>query len=352
MNASELACDRTRRSLLKLAGLLGLGAAVTGLVPAEKLESLLFRRNQYKVSETRLAMGTYVAITAIHSSRDQAQQAMGEAFEEIARLSALLTRFDERSPIGVLNATGFLEEVPDAVGAVIGASRHYYQRTGGVFDITVKPLLDLYQARFAVQQQPGEQEMTEAVGRIGLESLQVRGRALAFARPGMGVTLDGIAKGYIVDQASALLRARGIDNHLINGGGDIRVSGHAALGKPWSIAVQNPDPNGRPLETFTLQNGAVATSGNYEVYYDQEKLFHHIVNARTGHSPHFWDSASIVAPTVTEADALSTAVFLMEPTEGVRLIDAMPGCACLLLATDRSQMQSRNWPSLTRKIVG
>nr|WP_321467488.1 FAD:protein FMN transferase [uncultured Desulfobulbus sp.] len=352
MNASELVCNRKRRSLLKLAGLLGLGAAVTGLVPTEKLESLLFRRNQYKVSETRLAMGTYVAITAIHPSRDQAEQAMGEAFAEIDRLTRLLTRFDEGSSIGVLNTTGYLDEVPEPVAAVITASHHYYQRTGGVFDITVKPLLDLYQTRFAAHQEPTEQDMAAAVKLIGLESLEVRGKTLAFARPGMGVTLDGIAKGYIVDQASALLRARGIENHLINGGGDIRVSGHAAQGKPWSIAVQNPDPNGQYPETFTLHSGAVATSGDYEVYYDREKLFHHIVNARTGHSPHFWESSSIVAPTVTEADALSTAVFLMEPKDGVRLIDTMPGCACLLLAKDRPKTHSRAWSSLTGKNIG
>ncbi|MGD9948172.1 MAG: FAD:protein FMN transferase [Desulfobulbus sp.] len=351
MNGSELACDLKKRSFLKLAGLLGLGAAVTSLVPTEKIESLLFRRNQYKVSETRLAMGTYVAITAIHPSRDHAEQAMGEAFEEIARLSKLLTRFDERSPVGLLNATGSLEETPEAVGAVIAASRYYYQRTGGVFDITVKPLLDLYETRFSANKQPTEQEMADAVKLIGLPSLQTRGRALAFARPGMGITLDGIAKGYIVDQASALLRARGVDNHLINGGGDIRVSGHAAQGRKWSIAVQNPDQSNHYPETFSLQDGAVATSGNYEVYYDREKLFHHIVNARTGHSPRSWESVSIVAPTVTEADALSTAVFLMDPKEGVSLIDATLGCACLLLAAGSPQTHSRNWPLLTKKSV-
>lgn len=93
MKSSNM-CDQKRRSFLKLSGLLGLGAASATLLPAEQAEAVLFGKKNYKVSKTRLAMGTFVAMTAIHPSRDEAENAIGQAFEEIDRLSSLLSRYD------------------------------------------------------------------------------------------------------------------------------------------------------------------------------------------------------------------------------------------------------------------
>lgn len=336
-------CDRKRRSFLKYSGLLGVGTVAASILPAEYAEAFLFNRNEYKVTKTRLAMGTFVAMTAIHPSRDQAEEAFGRAFDEITRLSRLLSRHDSSSPLAELNRTGRLSDVPGELRDVVVESLAFHQQTRGRFDVTVAPLIDLYQACAAAGREPNEAEISRVLDVIGGDGVRADGSSLVLTRPGMGVTLDGIAKGYIVDRASDVLRRYGIDNHLINAGGDIRTCGCAARGKKWSVAIQDPQKRKEYPDIINMESGAIATSGNYEVYYDQEKLFHHIVNGRSGHSPRLSASVSVIAPTVLEADALSTAVFVLEPQEGIEFINRRPRCECLVIGRQGGIRTSAGW---------
>jgi FAD:protein FMN transferase len=336
-------CDVKRRSFLKLSGLLGLGAASVALLPAEKAEAFLFGKKEFKVSKTRLAMGTFVAMTAIHPSRDQAEQAIGEAFAEIDRLSAMLTHYEERSVIGSFNASGRMSEIPAEVQELVARSLYYHKVTDGAFDITVKPLIDLYKESFARAEQPTEAAIERTLKLVGSENLRPEGQGLVFASSGMGITLDGIAKGYIVDRASEVLRSGGVTNHLINAGGDIRTSGSAARGQAWTVAIQDPGKSREFPDIITMQDGAIATSGNYEIYYDREKLFHHIVNSHTGRCPQLASSVTVVAPTVMDADALATSVFVMEPAAGVGFINGQPDCECFVIARDGGVSRSAGW---------
>jgi len=335
--------DTKRRSFLKLSGLLGIGAAASALMPAENAEAFLFNRKEYKVTKTRLAMGTFVSITAIHSSRDQAEQVIGEAFDEIERLNLLLTRFGRNSPVSELNTTGKLEYMPQEVSELVASSLYYYRNTGGAFDITVTPLVDLYKKSFSEGKQPTDDQIEGVLKNIGCNNLRLAGNGLTFNRPGMAITLDGIAKGYIVDQVSGLLQRKEVINHLINAGGDIRTSGTAAKGRAWKVAVQDPSKNKEYPDVFEMNDGAVATSGNYEIYYDNEKLFHHIVNARTGLSPHLSASVTVKASTVMEADALSTSVFVLEPEDGIRFINSQMDCECLVITNTGEMKKSKGW---------
>jgi len=111
--------DNRRRTLLKLSGLLGLAALSPVTLLSEHAEALWFNRKRHKVSSTRLTMGTFVAITAIHTSRDEAESAIGRAFEEIQRLAFLLSRHEPRSPISELNRIGVLHDIPAEVHEVM-----------------------------------------------------------------------------------------------------------------------------------------------------------------------------------------------------------------------------------------
>lgn len=337
-------CDQQRRSFLKLSGLLGLGMATgAALMPAERAEAVLFGKSEHKVARTKLVMGSFLAITAIHSSRDQAEQAVGLAFDEVDRLCRLLSRHDAATPVAQLNRTGQLKGAPLEVLEVVARSLAFNRETGGAFDITVKPILDLYKTRFDAGQTPGEGEIAALLPLVGSEHLRFTGGDLAFARAGMGITLDGIAPGYIVDRASEVLSRHGVVNHLINCSGDIRTSGVAAKGKPWTVAIQDPGKQGDYPQVVSLGTGAISTSGDYELYYDQEKLFHHIVNARTGHSPTFATSVTVTAPTVMAADALATSLCVLEPARGVALIDRQAECTSYIIGRDGVRHQSRRW---------
>lgn len=328
---------------MKLSGLLGLGAATAALLPAEKAEALLFGKHEYKVVNTRLAMGTYVAMTAIHPSRDEAENAIGLAFAEIERLNGLLTRFESSSPVGELNASGRISAPPKEIQELVARSLYFHRETDGAFDITVKPLIDLYKDSFAAGSEPTERMIQEMLPMIGSDKLRFRGGDIALADRGMGITLDGIAKGYIVDRASEILARHGVINHLINAGGDIRTSGTAARGGAWTVAIQNPEKGRQYPDVITMRDGAIATSGNYEVYYDKEKVFHHIVDGQNGHSPRLSTSVTVMAPSVMDADALATAVFVMEPARGVQFIDRQADTECFIIDRNGQASRSRGW---------
>ncbi len=332
-----------RRSFLKLSGLVGFGSLAAFILPAETADAFLFNKKEYKVSKTRLAMGTFVAMTAIHPSRDQAEEAFGLAFDEVNRLSGLLSRHSPSSPVSSLNNTGLLEDSPAEVQEVVARALYFNLETGGSFDISVKPLLDLYQNSFESNVSPDEDEIKRAVALIGSKHIRIQDRTISLARENMEITLDGIAKGYIVDRASDILRTNGIDNHLINAGGDIKTSGTAAKGKEWTVAIQDPDKKGAYPDVIKLFDGAIATSGNYEVFYDQEKVFHHIVNPYTGLSPQLSASVSITASTVMDADALSTAVFVLEPDAGISFIDSRPQCEGFVIDRGGKSYASSRW---------
>ncbi len=161
----------------------------------------------------------------------------------------------------------------------------------------------------------------------------------------MAITLDGIAKGYIVDAIAGVLGRHKLDNYLINAGGDIRTSGTKEERRPWTVAVQNPTKDGSYPDTIHLTDGAVATSGSYEIYFDRDRLVHHIVSATTGRSPNECASVSVVAPSTMAADALATTVFVMGPAQGVRFVDELPDCECLIIDRDGQQVRSRGWRS-------
>jgi len=335
-----------RRSFLRLSGMLGLGLSSTGVIPVAA-EAVKFNRKMYKFSRTRLAMGTFVSMTLVHTSKDRAEEAMGLAFEEIDRLTRSMSRFDDRTAVAQLNKEGFLKDVPPEVADVVSRSIDYYRQSQGAFDVTVKPIVDLFKKSFegGKGNRPGETELKKALELVGSDRVELKRRTVRFKNPGMGITLDGIAKGYIVDRASGVLAGHGIKNHLINAGGDIRTMGARKDRKPWTVAIQDPLKKKKYPDIIHMTNGAVATSGNYEVYFDREKMFHHIVNPKTGLSPELSTSVSVLANTAMDADALSTTVFVMTPSVGTRFINSLSECECLVLDKAGNKIKSQGWRS-------
>jgi thiamine biosynthesis lipoprotein len=335
-----------RRSFIKLSGLLGLGVTSAGIIPVAA-EAVKFNKKRYKVSRTRLAMGTFVSMTLIHASKDKSEEAIGRAFDEIDRLAKLMNRFDERTAVAQLNREGYLKDIPPEIAQVVAKSLYFHQLSQGTFDISVKPVVDLFKETVGGTEKiaPTEKALNEALGLVGSNGIELTGGSIRFKKPGMGITLDGIAKGYIVDRASEILAGHGVKNHLINAGGDIRTMGTRADKKPWTVAIQDPLKRKHYPDIIHMNNGAVATSGNYEVYFDREKMFHHIVDPQTGLSPELSTSVSVTAPTTMEADALSTSVFVMNPVKGTGFVNSLPQYESLVIAKSGLQLKSRGWKS-------
>ena len=289
-------------------------------------------------------MGTLVSISAI-GSKDRAEEAIGRAFEEMDRLIGIFSRFDGSSAVTHLNSEGRIDGTPPEFYNVISRSLYYHQLSRGAFDISVEPLVGLFRESLdgEAPSEPSRAEIVAALELVGSGNIEISRRSINFSKPGMGITLDGIAKGYVVDAIAHVLAGCKIKSYLINAGGDIRTAGTKGKKQPWTVAVQDPSKNGNFPDTIHLTDAAVATSGSYEIYFDRERLFHHIVNSRTGRSPDLSTSVSVVAPSAMAADALATAAFVMDPREGVEFIDSLPRCECLIIDKDRLQLRSKGW---------
>ena len=280
------------------------------------------------VSSTRMLMGTFVAIHISGTTESHANEAMEQAFLEMGRLETLLTRHDASSPLSLLNKGGQLRDCPKELIHVTQAASRLHQRSNGAFDPTVLPLLE------ARQNKADSRIQREASALIGMERVSMSAKELRFQQTGMKMSLDGIAKGHIADAGAATLTRLGIQNFLIDAGGDIVARGSKA-GKPWKVAVQDPTGQGTYPAVCSLREGAIATSGSYE-------NGQHIIDP-AGKTAMSAISATVIAPTAMEADALATALCVMP--NPIAFIDSMPGTACLIIRPDGSRAASRLWQS-------
>lgn len=323
----------TRRSFLECLT----AAAATTVLPFPALARMA---GPSLLTESRLMMGTFVTIKISGTSETHAAEAMGRAFEHMAGLEDILTRFDSASPLGQLNIAGSLRDVPDALMTVTRAAARIHGTTSGAFDPTILALLEVLEQGDSGKIDP--QDIAEASSLTGMSHLEISEKGLHFTREGMKMSLDGIAKGFIADEGARMLRAAGVENFLINAGGDIVAHG-SKEGTPWRVAVENPEKyQGKTAypAVCALHNQAMATSGSYEKFLDEKKTLNHILDPATGRCTTL-PSASVVAPTAMEADALATALCVLP--NPIAFAENLPQAACLIALPEGKIRRSSRW---------
>ncbi|MBI4764710.1 MAG: FAD:protein FMN transferase [Deltaproteobacteria bacterium] len=333
--------EMKRRAFLQSLGILWAGWTVEGW--AKPLRTDRYSASLVQVSETRNLMGTFVTITLFHSSPERGQAVLGEAFQRMENQIGIFNRHDNRSPLSYLNERGVLSNPPPELVKLLQRSLTIHLRTGGVFDPTVKPVLDLYETEKERGRLPQPAAIRATLDRVGAGGLKTGFQEIVFSKEGMGVTLDGIAKGAIVDDAIVFLQKKGIRRALVDAGGDLRVMGGRSDDLPWRIAVYHPDQVAQDQEIITLMEGAVATSGNYMVFFDREKVHHHILQPKNGDSPPWSVSATVLAPSAEEADALATSLMLLNSEEGLALINRDQRLAARLISREGRSRYSLRW---------
>jgi FAD:protein FMN transferase len=308
----------------------------------------------YRVSAHGPGMGTRVGITVLCDAPSRADDAMGRAFAEMDRLIGIFSRFQSDSALSCLNEAGRLRGPPPELVQVVSRALDYFRITRGVFDISVAPVVDLFRTRLAgsAPRAPSDLEVVDALRRVGAAGISASRRELRFGRDGMGITVDGIAKGFIVDRMARALERRRVRRYLIDAGGDIRAAGRKEDDQPWTVGVRDPWTADHHPDRIHLMAGAVATSGGYERFFDRDGLQHHIVRADSGRSPTESASVSVLAPTGMAADALATGLFLLPPAEALALTETLAGCECLIIDRDGRLFRSRGWRSVAPPTSG
>lgn len=291
-----------------------------------------------EISRTRLLLGTSVTVTVLHAQKDSGLEAITAAFGEMERIERLMSSYDPGSEVSRLNKNGSIEADPE-VARLVERALYFSRLSGGAFDISVQPLLELFEKTFEERGgPPGAGEVEAAGALVDYSRIAVSGNEISIPE-GMQVTLGGIAKGYAIDRAVSMLRARGVEQALVNAGGDMRALGNGKEG-PWKIALQNPRDPGDYLAILPLSGIAVATSGDYERYFDPAMEYHHIIDPRTGLSASGLMSVTIVTRTAVEADALATAVFVLGRDKGMGLVESLDNVEALIITSEREVVVS------------
>jgi thiamine biosynthesis lipoprotein len=319
----------SRRGFLKIAAA---GSAV-GLTLKLGADHLLPTE---PVSVTRLLMGTIVNLTVISPDRQKAASAVENCLDQMASLEAVLSRFDTNSQLSRLNQDSILSQAHPALLGLVTQANQISSLTQGAFDISVKPLVDLYQSRQDSDQGLPSSDLVQQTRQlVDYNAIQVSGDSIKFAKSQMTITLDGIAKGFIVDQGVSVLKYFGFDNVLVEAGGDLLASGQKEAQTPWNIGIQSPRKEKEGLlASFEVSNQAVATSGDYLQYYSADMKNHHIIDPRSGYSAPELASASVLAPSGAQADALATALMVLGPDAGMQCLKNFPDCQVYLVGKD------------------
>ncbi|MBC7253071.1 MAG: FAD:protein FMN transferase [Actinobacteria bacterium] len=312
------------------------GAAFLGV----KLFNPGYSREPYQ--RTMFVLDDYVTITAYGKDQARVEGAVEESFRELQRLQGIFDRYDPESEISRLNreAAQGPVAVSEDLWRVIITGVEVYRECEGAFDITVGPLVDLWDVLGRGARgdpPPGEEEIAAARELVGTDMLELDEalRTVRFLRPGMAIDVGGLAKGYALDRAAEVLRSRGVDTGYISMISTDLTLGEkpgAAGGPLWRIGIL--DPRGEDyLATLLLPGGTyVSTSGDYQRYFDYQGVrYHHIIDPRTGYPARGAISVTVVGGEEgARSDALSTAIFVLGYPEGLRWAESL-GLGCLMV---------------------
>jgi thiamine biosynthesis lipoprotein len=300
-------------------------------------------------------MGTLFRIVLYAADEESARKASRAAFDRIADLDACMSDYKPDSELMRLcaRAGGEPVRVSDELFFVLSRAQDVARRSGGAFDVTVRPVVHLWRLSRRTQQLPDPEKLAQARALVGYKNvrLDARGHTVQLLKPGMQIDLGGIAKGYAADEALAVLKKHGIDHALVAAGGDIACSAAPPGTAGWKVAIAPlPEEEGPQGPWLLLENAAVSTSGDAEQFVEIDgKRYSHIVDPRTGMALVGRMSATVVAKDGITADSLTKVVAVLGADKGFPIIEAVPGASARAVRQEAKGLRtttSKNFPKL------
>lgn len=329
-----------------------LALAVSGFPTSAALPCDSLKSKRFEFAQPH--MGTQFRIVLYAADQAQARQAADAAFARISELDAKLSDYREDSELMRLcrQAGGEPVLVSDDLFSVLTAAQEMAQRSRGAFDVTIGPLSRLWRRSRRQKELPSPQRLEQARSLVGHEKLilDAEKQTVRLTQPGMLLDLGGIAKGFAADEAQKVLRNHGIRSALVAAGGDLVVSDAPPDAPAWRIGIAPlDDPNRPPTRFLWLNNAAVSTSGDAEQFVEINGVrYSHILDPKTGLGLIGRQSVTVIAPNGTLSDSLATAISVLKPTEGLKLVEATEGAAALIVlreSTGDHEYRSSRWPS-------
>ncbi|WP_406670338.1 FAD:protein FMN transferase [Methanolobus sp. ZRKC4] len=302
---------------------------------------------QESYSQTRSLMDTTVTISILTSNETYASEVIERAFNKMYYVDRVMNNYDNNSELSMLNEEGFVNNADLELAYVVDRSKYYSQRSKGAFDISIQPVLDLWASKYSpggTYEDPTPEEINETLILVNYSAIVIDGNNITLGN-GMKITLGGVAKGYAVDLAIESLIDDGIISGFVNAGGDGRYIGSKPDESSWRVGLQNPEKSEDSVTIMDIKDMAVATSGNYERYFNDTAKVSHIADPRTGYTSQNLISATVIASSAMDADAFATAVFILGEKDGINMVEDLDGIECLLITTDKRIVRSSGFSS-------
>lgn len=293
-----------------------------------------------RVERKSKALGAEVSFVAYHPDRDVAEHALTAALEALDDIENVLSLYRPGSQLCRLNRDGVLECPHPDLDHIIRRAIAWSRLTDGAFDPTVQPLWNLY----AKGGPPNSDRLQAVLRLVDWKQVEVEAQRIRLG-PGQSVTLNGLAQGFAADRVRDVLRAHGIRYALANTG-EFAALSHRPDRENWRIGIQHPRVPEAYVALAALDDRFLATSGDYETKFSEDFSTNHIFDPATGRSPATLSSVTVIAPTGLEADALSTAIFVLGPDKGLKLAASRRGVEVLMVLKDGDMVSTPNFPRI------
>jgi thiamine biosynthesis lipoprotein len=305
---------------------------------------------------TQIEMAVTVKIVLYSPDADAATTAAQDAFSRVHALNGILSDYDPESELRRLCDTageGKAIHVSAELWKVLEHAQQASRRSDGAFDVTVGPVVRLWRRARRQKELPAPQALRRAEDLVGYKNLRLDAdhQAVELLKKGMQIDLGGIAKGYAMDEALAVLQRHGITRALVEAGGDMRLGDPPPGRAGWRVGIPPLDnPQAKPRSYLELSCVAVSTSGDIVQYVEiAGKRYSHIVDPRTGMALTDHCRVMVVGPTGIAADAITKAVGVLGPEKGLKLIDETPGMAVMVTRAPHGHIEhyeSSRWKEL------
>lgn len=287
------------------------------------------------------ARGTDVVFDTVVSLEiygEDAEELLSGCLDMCGEFEGRFSRTDKDSEVSRINAAGGEPvAVSDDTADLIRLGLKYGEISGGRFDITIAPVVDLWDFKAKDPKIPDEADIKAAVEKVDYRAVEVDGNTVTLKDPEAAIDLGGIAKGYIADRLKEYLVENGVTSAMINLGGNVLTVGGKPDNSTWNIGIQKPfAAQGEAVTSVPASGTSVVSSGIYERYFKMDgKIYHHILDPATGYPVEndLW-SVTILSEASTDGDGLSTACFALGLEEGMKLVEETPDTEAIFITSD------------------
>jgi FAD:protein FMN transferase len=301
---------------------------LSSLAPSLEVVSQSLNDREHALRFVAMASPCEVRIDGM--SQPRAREIASQAINEVRRIETKYSRYLSTSIVSQINAAAGTQatiEVDDETAQLLNFAASLNAESDGLFDITSGVLRRVWNFREA--KLPSATQIAEVLTLIDWSVAEWDGAHIRLPRKGMEIDFGGFGKEYAADRAAAIAQGLGAAHGFINLGGDLRVMGAKENGEAWSIGIQHPRDDKSTIASIAIAQGALATSGDYERFFEIDgKRYCHILNPKTGMPVNHWQSISVLAPVCTAAGAIATIAML----KGEAAIDFLTAQGCAYLA--------------------